>query len=206
MTRSTKNTVPWTLAVLLGAATWLGPEPARAADEEFPPTRVIADKVLLRNGVGLCEWGMFAIDLYRAALYLERVSSDAAEVLASEQVKRIELVFSRDLSRSQMQRAYRAAFAANAGDGLSALADRIDRLCEWLSSVRAGDRVTFTCVPGSGVQVEIRGERLGTLTGDDFARATVALYIGAHPPDPQLKRGLLGEHPRSGRAAEETRD
>jgi hypothetical protein len=32
----------------------------------------------------------------------------------------------------------------------------------------------------------------GTLAGDDFSRALLSIWLGASPPNPELKSGLLG--------------
>ena len=43
-----------------------------------------------------------------------------------------------------------------------------------------------------GMQVEVNGTVKGTITGDDFATAFLAIWLGPHPPNPGLKSGLLG--------------
>jgi hypothetical protein len=52
--------------------------------------------------------------------------------------------------------------------------------------------MTFTQVPGRGIVVEVKGEAKGTLAGADFARALWGVWLGAEPPNPGLKKGLLG--------------
>lgn len=178
------------VAVLLGS---VSSSAEAAADRGFAGTLTVDDTELARNGVGLCEWGVFSIDLYRAALYLERTTSDAREVIESQQVKRVELIFERGLSQSQMRKAYRAAYEANSGAKASEIEARVQDFCSLLRAVEAGERLAITVLPGEGTRLEIGGEVLGTIRGEDFARATMALYVGVHPPSAELKRGLLGE-------------
>jgi hypothetical protein len=42
------------------------------------------------------------------------------------------------------------------------------------------------------MQVDVNGTVQGTITGDDFATAFLSIWLGAHPPNPGLKSGLLG--------------
>ena len=65
-------------------------------------------------------------------------------------------------------------------------------LNHWMSDVQTGQRLLFVRRPGSGIQVSINGAVKGTIEGDDFARAFIAIWLGAAPPNPQLKSGLLG--------------
>ena len=50
----------------------------------------------------------------------------------------------------------------------------------------------FTHKPGAGIQVDVNGTVKGTIPGDDFARAFLSIWLGAHPPNAGLKAGLLG--------------
>jgi hypothetical protein len=61
-----------------------------------------------------------------------------------------------------------------------------------MSDVKTGQRLTFTRLPGTGVQVDVNGVVKGTIPGDDFARALLTIWLGANPPNPEIKSGLLG--------------
>ncbi len=68
----------------------------------------------------------------------------------------------------------------------------IRRLNGWVTDVDEGDRMMFTYIPGTGLQVVVNGRRKGTIEGDDFARAFFNIWLGSNPPNSGLKRGLLG--------------
>jgi hypothetical protein len=40
--------------------------------------------------------------------------------------------------------------------------------------------------------VSVNGAVKGTITGDDFSRAFISIWLGNEPPNPELKAGLLG--------------
>jgi len=58
--------------------------------------------------------------------------------------------------------------------------------------MKTGQRLTFTHKPGAGIQVNVNGTVKGTIKGDDFARAFLSIWLGANPPNPGIKSGLLG--------------
>jgi hypothetical protein len=147
---------------------------------------------LQRNGIGLCEWGLLRIDLYRAALYLEKPTNCDREVVNSNQAKHIRLHFVRGLTRKQMRRAYAAAFRANVGDEADRYEKRIEQFIRLIPQVKNGDLLAFTCVPGHGLEIQHVDKRLGRIPGDDFAALFIRLYVGPKPPTEDLKRGLLG--------------
>jgi hypothetical protein len=44
-----------------------------------------------------------------------------------------------------------------------------------------------------GIEVDVNGAVKGTIAGEDFARAFISIWLGAMPPNPELKSGLLAE-------------
>ena len=52
--------------------------------------------------------------------------------------------------------------------------------------------MSFQYKPGQGLQVEVNGAAKGNIKGDDFAKAFLSIWLGAEPPNPELKAGLLG--------------
>jgi hypothetical protein len=180
----------------------LGAAPATATGSEataFPETITVVCETsepngiaVRRNGTSLCEWGVFKIDLYRVALYLERPSRNAREVIESDQVKHMELHFLRSLSKRQMRRAYRASFEANAAADLDRFQERIDRFVAMMPAVKKGEQLAFTCFPGQGLGIRHGRKILGRIPGDDFGQLFFRLYVGSIPPTPEVRKGLLG--------------
>jgi Chalcone isomerase-like len=58
--------------------------------------------------------------------------------------------------------------------------------------MKTGEGLTLTHKRGVGIQVNVSGTAKGTIEGDDFARAFLSIWLGAHPPNAGLKAGLLG--------------
>jgi len=166
------------------------------AAEEFPATVEEGGIALERNGTALCEWGIFEIDLYRAALWLEVPCSDPARILAETGTKRIDLVFRRELTLEQMRKAFRAAFDANATEEeRKTLSAEIDGFIAAVRAAKKRDRLTLVHVPGVGIELRQGEEVRAASGGDPFAALVFRLYLGERPPTKAVRRGLLGEAP-----------
>ena len=75
---------------------------------------------------------------------------------------------------------------------MPALKERIAQLQAWMVDMQSGQQLTFTHTPGAGIEVDVNGTVQGTIAGDDFATAFLAIWLGPKPPNPPLKTGLLG--------------
>ena len=102
------------------------------------------------------------------------------------------LHFLHNASDDDLTKAWEEGCAHNANEQLAALHERIERLKGWMAALQSGQRLTFLHKPGAGMQVDVNGTVQGTITGDDFATAFFSIWLGAHPPNPGLKSGLLG--------------
>jgi len=166
---------------------------AELAGVKMPDRVVVSGKPLLLNGMGIRKATFLRVKVYVAGLYLETKSTDAAKILASTQIERLSLHFVHDASRSQVSDAWKEGFEKN-GEKLAPLRERLEKLQGFMTDFRPGDTLEFTCFPGSGVEVAVKGQVRGTLPGDDFTRALLSIWLGPEPPNEDLKTGLLGLH------------
>jgi hypothetical protein len=102
------------------------------------------------------------------------------------------LHFLRNVSDDELKKAWEEGFEHNAKEQLPALHERIEMLKGWMVDIKSGQRLTFLYTPGAGIQVDVHGTVKGTIPGDDFATAFLAIWLGPHPPNPGLKSALLG--------------
>ena len=183
------------LVVLIGAMATLDVEAASAKECKgvaFPEQIQAAGSTLKLNGLGLRQATIMKINVYVAALYVASASTDATAILASNTPKALVLHFVRDVGGADLNKAWEEGFAANAKDRLPALKERIGKLKGWMADMKSGQRLTFTHKPGAGVEVDVNGTVKGTVKGDDFATAFLSIWLGAQPPNPGLKAGILG--------------
>jgi hypothetical protein len=179
---------------VLAASLFFTAEGAHARECEgvsFPDALSVDQKKLLLNGIGVREATVFNVNVYVAALYLETRSKDGAQIAASEQLKRIQLVFVRDVSRADMTEAIEGGFKKAAGAEFAKLSARVEKLKSLLPEFKKTEALTLTYRPGKGLDLTAPG-RKGAIEGADFARTLFLIWLGAHPPNEGLKRGLLG--------------
>ncbi|UCH39427.1 MAG: chalcone isomerase family protein [Gammaproteobacteria bacterium] len=150
-------------------------------------------QTLVLNGIGLREklW----VDVYVGALYLPNRSSDVAEILSRPGPWRVQLDFVyKEVDRDKLIEAWREGFEKNQNsETLKKLQARIDQFYQYFdSSVVAKEQYAFDYRPDQGVRVSRNGKPLGTIPGEDFKNALLEIWLGNHPADKSLKKGMLG--------------
>ena len=181
-----------TLLIALGMAI-AGTAAAKECDGvSFPEQIQVRGQTLMLNGLGLRKATIFGIKVYVGALYLPHPTTDAAAILSSQQPAEVELRFVFHVTAGQLRDAWQEGFEKSAAGQLPRLQSRIAQLNGWMESVGSGQRMTFLRIPGTGIQYALDGTVRGTISGDDFAQAFLAIWLGPSPPSAELRAGLLG--------------
>ncbi len=162
--------------------------PALAASKggvSMPDSVDVGGAKLVLNGMGVREATIMSIDVYVAGLYLPAKSRNAGAILAADQPWRLSMKFVRDVDAEKLNGAWKEGLGSKGGANLRKLAG-------YMSDVSKGDTMTFTYVPGAGVEVKVKGRVKGTLAGADWAKAFLGIWLGGSPPNAGLKEGMLG--------------
>jgi hypothetical protein len=168
------------------------PAGARDCEGVSMPDQVTVDGTkLVLNGMGLREATVFNVNVYVAGLYLLKRSSDGEKIAAAEEPKQMRIQFVRNVSKSDMAEAIQQGFVRATGDGYGKLKARVERLMAALPEFKNGDRFTITYRPGAGVELKSSSAST-TIEGADFAQGLFLIWLGKHPPNAGLKKGLLG--------------
>jgi hypothetical protein len=93
---------------------------------------------------------------------------------------------------SDMHDAFEEGFKKVAGSKLAALNERIETLKAAMVDFEKGHALTFANDPAKGVAVDVNGAGGPVIQGADFSAALLSIWIGAEPPNEDLKSGLLG--------------
>jgi hypothetical protein len=158
----------------------------------FPQHIQARGQTLTLNGLGLRKATIFGIKVYVGALYVAHPTADADAILNSRDPVEIDLAFVFHATAGQLRSAWEEGFAKSAAGRPAPLQSRITQLENWMHSVSSGQRMSFLRIPGVGVQYSLDGAVQGTIPGDDFTTAFFAIWLGASPPSPELRAGLLG--------------
>ena len=144
--------------------------------------------------VGMGLRSKYGIKAYVLGLYMERPTTDGDEVVDSRQVKRADMAVMLPLEGSLFGKFVVAGFHKTcSAEEYAALEIRLDELLGWFPSVRKGDVISMSYVPGQGTVVTAKGEERGVVEGDDFGEALFRVWFGPSAVDEKLKVGVLGD-------------
>ncbi|MDO9195697.1 chalcone isomerase family protein [Rhodoferax sp.] len=148
------------------------------------------------NGLGLRA--VLFIKGYVAGLYLNEKGSTLQEISAMLGPKRLQLRMLRGAGPDDFNSALVSGLRENASVAeLAALNRRItelERLIAATGTTVKGDVINFDYVPGLGTTLTVNGVSQGkAIAGADFYNAVLSIFVGDHPVDERLKKGLLGQ-------------
>lgn len=155
----------------------------------MPDRITVEGKQLVLNGMGLRTKLSFKV--YVAGLYLETATKNANMILASDQIRRVEMVMMRDLEKGKIIEAVETGFEKNSKAKMPSLKARLDRFNAGLTDLKEGDKLVITYLPDRGLNVQ-SGAKSIAIEGKDFADAMFAVWLGQYPVDEDLKEGMLG--------------
>jgi hypothetical protein len=164
---------------------------AEISGVKLPDQVTVSGKSLKLNGAGLRQATILKVNVYAAGLYLETSSGDGEAIANSDQPKSIEMVFMRDVTAKQMAEAFQEGFDKNCVAGCAELKPHISKLQGLTKDMKKGDSMAFHFT-SSGVEVMIRGQKVGTIGDKAFSHQLIRCWIGKNPPNAGLKEGLLG--------------
>ena len=147
---------------------------------------------LVLNGVGT-RVKLF-MDMYVGALYLEKKSTNANEIMASKDGAAIRLtIVSGLISSDKMIDAVTEGFENSTGGKTAPLKSKIDKFISFFKDeIKKGD--VFTIVnTDEGVVVYKNNTKKGVIEGNDFKKALFGIWLSAKPADKNLKKAMLGQ-------------
>lgn len=180
--------------VLAPAAARAQGRPVVVEGESFERRITLAGSELRLNGTGVRAVAWFKG--FAAALYLREPGRSAAQVLAVEGPKRLQLRLLHTVPAEEFMKAFQKGVTRNTPPAeLPQLAARMDvfaRRVAALGQVRKGDRVDLDLEPGRGTVFSVNGTLQGeAIAGEDFYAALLRSFVGDRPYDSRLKAGLL---------------
>jgi hypothetical protein len=154
----------------------------------------MADTVLQLNGGGIRTKWFFKI--YVGALYLPQKQTSAEAIIADEHNHRIALYILHELSGEKLYCALEDAIAANHSAtelaALDAQMKQMKQIFEAVHEVKPGDTIMLDYLPDSGTMITVNGMERGMIAGEPFNRALLKVWLGKHPVQDDLKKGMLG--------------
>jgi hypothetical protein len=156
----------------------------------------VANADLTLNGAGLRKRAFFQV--YAIGLYLPQKSSSAAAVLEQPGPKRVAIHMLRDVGADAFTEAMAEGIRANHSEAdAKALEPRIKELAAIMAELKdakKGMAIALDWQPASGTVMVVNGTARGKpITGEDFYKALLRIWIGDKPVQNDLKKALLGD-------------
>lgn len=100
----------------------------------------------------------------------------------------------KEVAKEKLLEGWRKGFEKNQSTAtLKQLQARIDQFYGYFeTSAITRDQYVFDYIPALGTRISKNQQPLGLIPGDDFKNALLEIWLGNHPADKKLKKGMLG--------------
>lgn len=158
-----------------------------AKEVEFPNEAETNGKKLELVGQGWRKATWFRVKVYKAALYTEK-KTPSEKILESQQVKMIDMKFSRDIDKEDLEKVWRESLKQACPDpckiNYSAFLDKIQ-------DIKEGHKHRYVFYTDK-VEIDRNGSKVTHKDGN-LSKMLLANWIGANPLSDDLKKALLGK-------------
>jgi hypothetical protein len=184
------------LVVLGGAALLVASDVGVPGSSTKYPSEIEANvggKAVKMTLTGTALRSKFLLNLYSIGSYVQEGASvhSAEELAAADCAKRLHLVMERTVDGKDLAEAFRAAIRLNHAE--PAFNDEVNTLMQFMrsTSVRKGDQILLTHVPGIGLHCSMAGKAEHLIKNIAFARAVWEIYLGKNNLGESIKKGLV---------------
>ncbi len=168
--------------------------PRKVAGVPIPGQAIVQGHTLRLNGAGLRK--RFVFDVYVAALYAERRTSDADALIQDSSPRRLQLILLRDIDSKTLSDALNEGLNDNTSPqelaSLRPATDAFLRIMNKAGQGKDGDIIDLD-ISATGVAVSFRGTALGAVQDPRFGPALLRVWLGHKPAQKSLKKALLGQ-------------
>ena len=163
------------------------------AGVKVDPKLNLEGQSLVLNGAGTRV--KFFMDMYVGALYLEKKTANASEIINSKEGAAIKInIVSGLISSDKMITAINEGFENSTGKKTAPLKAKIDKFKSFFKDeIKKGDVFIIINNPEEGVVVYKNGTKKGSIEGHDFKKAMFGIWLCDKPADKDLKKEMLGK-------------
>jgi len=181
----------WMVGLTLGLVT--NAHAVEVEGVQVADTVSVDGQTLLLNGAGVRT--KFFFDIYIGALYLPNKTESAEAAINSKANKRVWMYFLYDeVSKDKLTHGWTKGFEKNSKSNFEQLQARLNQFNSFFHDMKKGDTVTYDFNANGTTTVIINGKPVGSITGEDFQQALLAVWLGKKPADGDLKEAMLGEN------------
>jgi hypothetical protein len=179
------------LFVGISLCNFSGAQAAELDGVTLPDKIQVGGKPLLLNGMGTRKATLFKVKVYVAGLYVQTLSHNAAEILDSNQLRRIDLHFVHDVSAEKLANAWKESLEKNCPGHCETYQPVLAQLNALMKDVQKGDVMTVTFFP-QAIEVSLKNQPPTRIQSVGYPKLLLQSWLGEFPPNSDLKEGLLG--------------
>ena len=159
---------------------------------EAPRSMEYQGTKLMLNGQGTRV--KFFMKVYDTSLYLGSQSSNAEEILNSDEAMAIRLdVTSTMVTTDAMKDALNSGLVKSTGNNIGPISKEIEQLISTFNSdVSDSDFFEFIYMPDAGTNVLKNSTYIDTIPGIEFKKAFFGIWLSKNPIQKNLKKAMLG--------------
>ena len=137
----------------------------------------------------------FFMKVYDTSLYLGSKSSNAEEILNSNEAMAIRLdVTSSMVNTDAMKDALNSGLVKSTGNNISPISKEVEQLISTFNSdVTDSDFFEFIYMPDTGTNVLKNSIYIDTIPGIEFKKAFFGIWLSKNPIQKSLKKAMLGD-------------
>ena len=157
----------------------------------IPDQVVVEGSALQLNGAGVRT--KFFFDIYVGALYLPQARHQAAVILAKPYPAHVSMdILYGKVDKEKLAKGWNAGFEKNLSKpSYKVLQARLSYFNKMFPDVRKGDHLAFDFLSDGTTVVRLQGRELGRVSGEDFQKALLQVWLGDKPADRDLKKAML---------------
>ncbi len=146
---------------------------------------------LLLNGTGLSKATVLKVKIYVTALYLQKKTAKASEVMESEPPKAVEMEFLRAIGKGKIISGWKEGLDRNCKPDCDELQSSFKLFYSLIDNMKRKDRMKFV-VKADETEIYSRGNLKGKVPGKKFAHVLMQVWFGPNPPNAELQHEMLG--------------
>ncbi len=159
----------------------------------LPEAEKVNGKDLVLNGMGtrMASFLGFKVKVYIAGLYVEKKANKAVDITTHDGPKKIVMEFLRDVSKEKMTKSWEEGFEKNCADKCSTHQVHLQKFIGLLKDVKEKDRLSLVFLPDR-LEFKQNDGKPEVIANAEFSDIILSVFIGANPPNTELRDGLLG--------------
>jgi len=178
---------------LIAALFWLTAQAAELDGIQLPDMTQVEGKTLRLNGFGLRTYSLLRIHIYVVGLYLEHLSTNPNEIIASSETKLLSIRFEHNVSADDAREAWRKGLENNCRAPCHLDPDDVAKFLALVPAMHVGDNYSLVFTQ-NGATVTVNGHQMGIVPQPLFVAAMLATFLGPVPASLTLKQELLRGH------------